>query len=398
MLGVARVGVGALGSMVAAVADIDQLIAAHLPEDLPKEGTWSYRVLMTVADRGREGATDFELARMLKPPGGENNLRPRRNELVGNELLEDTGEKRATSAGKTATVWTLNPELRRALWPRFTAADCQTAAALASEDVRTLSGGQRRAWESIRTRLALLGRQAKRAASDIGHPASAAVDDESLELRVHAAAADHERAGVRAALSGDGLKLALHVAASEDEELDAEESERRQRLRARLAGLPSDMREPLEELVAGDWTCQLIDDGEAVEVDGVEEWLRDLAGDGSLAGEIHLQLEPSRLEAIGDGVADLLKTLTVAALPAVTAAVSAAGDPVAMLAEVLHWTEERARELVDLATRARELLFVGPPGTGKTLAARTLAGAMAGDSDRIRLVQFHPDLCLRGLR
>ena len=372
------------------MADVDQLIAAHLPEDLPKEGTWSYRVLMTVADRGREGATDDELAIMLQAPGGLNNIRPRRNELVGNELLEDTGEKRVTLSGKTAAVWTLNPELRRALWPRFTAADCQTAAAVAGEDVRALPGGQRRALEGIRTRLALLGRQAKRAASDIGHPASATVDDESLELRVHAAAADHERVGVRAALSGDGLKLALHVAASEDEDLDAEESERRQLLRARLAGLPGDVREPLEELVTGDWSCQLIDDGEAVDVDDVDEWLRGLAGDGSLAGELQLQLEPSRLEAVGDGVADLLKTLTAAALPAVAAAASAAGDPVAMLAEVLHWTEERARELVDLATRARELLFVGPPGTGKTLAARTLAGALAGDDERIRLVQFHP--------
>jgi 5-methylcytosine-specific restriction protein B len=144
------------------VADVDQLIAAHLPEDLPKEGTWSYRVLMTVADRGREGATDDELASMLQPPGGLNNVRPRRNELVGNELLEDTGEKRVTSSGKTATVWTLSPELRRVLWPRFTAADCETAAALAGEDVRTLPGSQRRAVEGIRTRLALRVRHSSR--------------------------------------------------------------------------------------------------------------------------------------------------------------------------------------------------------------------------------------------
>ncbi|MCA9293206.1 MAG: AAA family ATPase [Phycisphaerales bacterium] len=38
----------------------------------------------------------------------------------------------------------------------------------------------------------------------------------------------------------------------------------------------------------------------------------------------------------------------------------------------------------------RQLIMQGPPGTGKTFIARKLANAIAGDSERVALVQFHP--------
>ena len=37
-----------------------------------------------------------------------------------------------------------------------------------------------------------------------------------------------------------------------------------------------------------------------------------------------------------------------------------------------------------------QVIFQGPPGTGKTYAARKLAASLAGSTDRVRLVQFHP--------
>ena len=38
----------------------------------------------------------------------------------------------------------------------------------------------------------------------------------------------------------------------------------------------------------------------------------------------------------------------------------------------------------------RQIIFQGPPGTGKTWVARKLAECLAGDKDRVELVQFHP--------
>lgn len=249
------------------VADIDQLIAALLPEDLPKEGTWSYRVLMTVADRGALGATDDELAAILQAPGGLNNIRPRRNELVGEGLLVDTGEKRVTSSGKTASVWTLNQDLRSALWPRFTARDCEHAAAIDGVSQRTLTGAQRRWSDSLRGRLALLGRQARRAAADRGTPAGAAISDEEVVLTLDLIGADPGRASVIAHLDGAGLALVVRVEAAESEDLDQDEAARRQRLRDRLNALPAEAREPLASL-GEDWEYVVVDDE-----DGGEEEL-----------------------------------------------------------------------------------------------------------------------------
>jgi hypothetical protein len=48
------------------------------------------------------------------------------------------------------------------------------------------------------------------------------------------------------------------------------------------------------------------------------------------------------------------------------------------------------RAWADLLLESRQLIFQGPPGTGKTFIARKLAAAVAGNLDRVELVQFHP--------
>lgn len=47
-------------------------------------------------------------------------------------------------------------------------------------------------------------------------------------------------------------------------------------------------------------------------------------------------------------------------------------------------------ETLELLQDKRRLIFQGPPGTGKTFIAREIANFMAGDTSRVRIVQFHP--------
>src|SRR3546814_7282213 len=63
---------------------------------------------MAIADAGDDGATDNELTDLLRPPGGQNNLRPRRGELVESGYVTDAGIKRPTPSGSQATVWRLS--------------------------------------------------------------------------------------------------------------------------------------------------------------------------------------------------------------------------------------------------------------------------------------------------
>jgi 5-methylcytosine-specific restriction protein B len=353
------------------------------------EDLWDYKVLMAIADRGVVGATDDELQGILQAPGGLNNIRPRRNELVHRDWIEEEGQKRRTTSGALAKVWTLTADARRTLWPQFTARDCAQSAPIVGVHRRSLTGAQRGLSDSLRGRLALLGRQARRAAGDIGVPISGQVDDEHLLLTLQPSGLRASGSELVAHLDENGLDLALRLAAPDVEDIDGDEGSRRQRLRDRLAGLPSSAVEPLDELE--DWEFLIVDvDGGETEVDSAEEWLTILQTAPESSGELNLRLDPSALEAAGDAIAAPLRQLAEAVLPMIVAASSAADDPVAKIAEAMHWDEDRAQALVNLAGRSRQILLAGPPGTGKTLVARTLAAALAGDVERVWLVQFHP--------
>ncbi len=69
-----------------------------------------------------------------------------------------------------------------------------------------------------------------------------------------------------------------------------------------------------------------------------------------------------------------------------------AGDDysIATLAEELHLPADYLDEVREMLLEKRQLVFFGPPGTGKTYVARKLAALVAGNSSRVRLVQFHP--------
>ena len=60
------------------------------------------------------------------------------------------------------------------------------------------------------------------------------------------------------------------------------------------------------------------------------------------------------------------------------------------LAETLLWDVEHLRKIERLLRDKRQVIFQGPPGTGKTYVARKLAACLAGSSQRVRMVQFHP--------
>ena len=48
------------------------------------------------------------------------------------------------------------------------------------------------------------------------------------------------------------------------------------------------------------------------------------------------------------------------------------------------------REIEILLKEKQQVIFQGPPGTGKTFVAQKLAACLAGDKNRVTLVQFHP--------
>ncbi|SCL59844.1 AAA domain (dynein-related subfamily) [Micromonospora chersina] len=343
---------------------------------------------MVVADRRAQGTTDHELSEILEAPGGLNNIRPRRNELVNIGLLEDSGRKRPTGSGKTATVWTLSGQMRRMLSIRFSTDDCELAGrVLQAADRRGLDAAQTAALAKARARLALLGRLAKRAAADEGVTVSAIVDDDKPILTVYISGMEPARSCVIARLDGQGLDLMFQLAPADEESLEAKESESRLRVRMQLASLSAQDRVPLESLASDDWIFEA-DNGTGARFATAGEWIAAMAAEPSSSGLVRRHIDPETLAAT-DNAGELVKQLTVVTLRAIATADDIGNDPTHVLVTELHWAEERARALVELAGRSRQLLFAGPPGTGKTLAARALARALGGDT-RVKLVQFHP--------
>ena len=60
------------------------------------------------------------------------------------------------------------------------------------------------------------------------------------------------------------------------------------------------------------------------------------------------------------------------------------------LADDILVSESELRKIADLLDDKKQVIFQGPPGTGKTYLAKKLAACLAGNDDRVRLVQFHP--------
>ena len=60
------------------------------------------------------------------------------------------------------------------------------------------------------------------------------------------------------------------------------------------------------------------------------------------------------------------------------------------LANKLLFSAAGLGRIRDLLDDKRQIIFQGPPGTGKTYVARGFAAHLAGSSDRVTFVQFHP--------
>ena len=60
------------------------------------------------------------------------------------------------------------------------------------------------------------------------------------------------------------------------------------------------------------------------------------------------------------------------------------------LADDILISESELRKIADLLDDKKQVIFQGPPGTGKTYLAKKLAACLAGDAERVRIVQFHP--------
>ncbi len=374
------------------VADIDGLIFDELIDAGRVSGVdnWRYRVLMAIADAGDGGATDNELTDLLRPPGGQNNLRPRRGELVESGYVTDAGIKRPTPSGSQATVWRLSTVDRPTLTPAFTAQDCQLAGqvAAAAAGGQALNQVDREAGERLRARFALVGRRARRAAADLDIPVEVDIERSGpIKLTLWRSESDWARFHVSAGLDENGLHLAVQIGAADSGDPAADA--RGQRFRAELASLTDEATTPVSALIEQGWGLSTATAAGETDFDSTRDWLKALVDEPTASGSISRTLDPPAVEQAGAGVADRLSQLLREVLPIDSAAEAAMRDPVQALVNGLLWDEDRARNLIALTRRARQLLFAGPPGTGKTLAARILAGAMA-DESRIKLVQFHP--------
>ena len=81
----------------------------------PRTGTWRRKVLDEIGRAGERGMTDEELYGALR--GDENTIRPRRNELLNDGWIEESGIERKTPSGKDAMAWVLTEQGRREWQP-----------------------------------------------------------------------------------------------------------------------------------------------------------------------------------------------------------------------------------------------------------------------------------------
>lgn len=373
------------------VADVNELIAAHLVKDDYVGGpdSWRYKVLLALADRGSHGATDEELADELKPPGGQNNIRPRRGELQDKGLVETSSSKRATSSGKLATVRILASSIRPALTPALTQRDCDLAELVYGRGAGTPTSTDRAAASRLQARMALLARQAIRPASTAGSQVAVDVDTAAVGFTAwRTSGGSRHRLHVQVDLAAGGLTIALVLPPTTDIGDQAARA-RAEHFRSELASLPAELLAPLDHLVTTGWAPVIATTGGDTQAANATTWLQDLGTNPAAKGLLRRTLPVAELEPLGAGIVTPVAELIAAVMVAEDAAEVAMRDPVQALVTGLLWSEEKARALLALANRAKQLLFTGPPGTGKTLAARTLALALA-DPARVRLVQFHP--------
>lgn len=366
-----------------AVAAIADLIAPFMPQSAVGED-WGKRVLRAVAERGQFGATDDELEKILRPPGGLNNIRARRNGLINAGLLVTTVQKRKTSAGSTAFVHILAPSLQAALWPSIDQSDCHLAQAAIDEPTSPPAE-----IDKVLGKLALLAQQVLRAANDEDISAHGDISEEVVAARFFPVATGPGLIEMTASLAGSGLNLALSVPVT-PVSAEADATDLAKRLREALVVFPSDSRAQLEALMAQGATLALTDvAGLELQQDGLDDWVSALADDDTLSGSLQVALDPAALTALGQDLGRRVKEFAVPAIHAVDALAEKAVDPAKKLAAEMNWGDTESRGLWDLAQRHRQLLLAGPPGTGKTKAARVLADLLA-PKENVRLVQFHP--------
>jgi hypothetical protein len=88
----------------------------------PFAETYRTKVLEFISERGEEGATDEEgIAGLGLSPS---TFRPRRIELMQAGLVEDSGQRRLTAAGRSAIVWRAKGAAPPPAYPAYTCKAC----------------------------------------------------------------------------------------------------------------------------------------------------------------------------------------------------------------------------------------------------------------------------------
>lgn len=95
---------------VSGASDTQRLAAVGV---YPRTGTYRRGVLDCIARSGATGVTDQQI--YLLTGLDENTVRPRRNELMNDGWIVDSGLTRPTPSGKAAVVWVLSDRARHEL-------------------------------------------------------------------------------------------------------------------------------------------------------------------------------------------------------------------------------------------------------------------------------------------